>query len=349
MIGIDVKLRDNSIEYLAKETCNIGITAAGLVNRECIITGIPEDVDVKKTLLSVAPSVPIEISIEYKSYPAVGFNDSSDFDVIIKNNTKKCIKGYLVFKDVPEGWVLLSYNFNITLAPESNIAIHNKIFISENVKQIRNTNILTVEFSNEKHEVVKKMKFGYAGASVWKATGAYFDPLIKGDNPEYPPAHPEGSVLPSLECMVNNAVYIDKEYIHEDFITQSILKEDFIIINSYEDLLQIDDKFTYTGQACFYLLQEIYSPEDREVWVVIGNNDGYKLWLNDELIQQNDEIRLWTPYNNSAVVIFKKGVNSLAMKLLRRTDRLKFSIGLRKHEGRHWHKNRWFTDFISIV
>ena len=109
------------------------------------------------------------------------------------------------------------------------------------------------------------------------------------EEPGLPSPHSKGCILPTLECIVNNAAYLDREYINESGISESILKENYLIINAYEDMIPIDDVLTYCGQGCVYLLQEIISPTDREVFLVIGNNDGYKLWVNDELMHERDE------------------------------------------------------------
>lgn len=39
-----------------------------------------------------------------------------------------------------------------------------------------------------------------------------------------------------------------------------------------------------------------------------------------------------------------KGTNEIVIKLLRRTEHLKFSIGLRQYDGNHWHRSKWVVD-----
>ena len=123
---------------------------------------------------------------------------------------------------------------------------------------------------------------------------------------------PEGCVLPNLECMVNNAVYLNKEYPYT--------ADTPLLMSAKEDFLPIDALFPYfKGQGCWYVEQEFLSPTERDVWLVVGNNDGFTIWINDEKVMGEDEIRLWTPYNTSNVVHLKQGKNTIRIKLLRRT------------------------------
>lgn len=148
---------------------------------------------------------------------------------------------------------------------------------------------------------------------------------------------------------MNNAAYLDKAYLDERNFSKAFREEDTVWINAYEDLLPLDEAFPFRGQGAIYLRQTLLSPEDRELWVVIGNNDGYRLWVNQELVMERDEIRLWTPFNNYELIRLAKGENEIVLKLLRRTESLKFSFGLRKYEGEHFHRKRWYTDFASEI
>ncbi len=185
---------------------------------------------------------------------------------------------------------------------------------------------------------IKKLK-----PMVWEAFGPFFMPLEKEDDPRYPSPHGEGCVLPTLECMVNNAVSLDT--IYADEYTLDFAKADACCtILAYEDLIPVETYITMEGQMCVYLQTEIEVAEAGRVWVVVGNNDGFRLWNNGQLILERDEIRYWTPYNNFTWMDLKKGKNRLVLKLLRRTELLKFSIGFREYDGNHWHRSQWRVD-----
>lgn len=171
----------------------------------------------------------------------------------------------------------------------------------------------------------------------WRLYGPYFEQLEQPIDKRYPSPHGEGSVLPDLVCMVNNSVSLEKNYIGGKENAE-------FIIESYDDFIDVDKYFTMNGQMCCYAKTYIDAPQDMQIWLIVGNNDGFSILLNDECILKKDEIRLWTPYNNFTLAKFHEGINEISIKLLRRTDKLKFSVGFRRYEGCHWHRSKWHTD-----
>lgn len=173
----------------------------------------------------------------------------------------------------------------------------------------------------------------------WEIYGPYFDQLDQPADPRYPSPHGEGSVLPDMVCMVNNEAFLDRDY-----ITDLEQEKAACVIDAYEDFIEVDRYLTLEGQMCCYAATQVWAPEDRKVWAVIGNNDGFRLWCNGEEQLCRDEIRYWTPYNNFTLLDLKKGKNKIVIKLLRRTEKLKFSIGLRQYDNCHWHRSKWCID-----
>lgn len=173
----------------------------------------------------------------------------------------------------------------------------------------------------------------------WEIYGPYFDQLDQPINPDFPSPHGEGCVLPDLVCMVNSEVFLDKEYL-KDFDN---VKPAYII-EAYEDFIDTDSVFTLEGQMCCYARTKIYSTKKQKVWAIAGNNDGFRLTVNGETVLEKDEMRLWTPYNNFTLITLNEGENEIVVKLLRRTEKLKFSLGLRTYDGNHWHRSKWCTD-----
>lgn len=197
-----------------------------------------------------------------------------------------------------------------------------------NVTKLK-TEIVTVEGLTKALHSVKPM--------IWEIYGPYFEQLNQPINPDYPSPHGKDCVLPDLVCMVNNEVCLNKDYGYEN-------DEPACVINAYEDFIDIDKYITSEGQICCYAKTSIFAEEDMKVWAVVGNNDGFSIKLNGEITLEKDEIRLWTPYNNFTLLDLKKGENEMVIKLLRRTESLKFAIGFRKYDGNHWHKCKWHTN-----
>lgn len=321
--GIRIKRDNFSIRFLSEDTCRLA-------------ERLSEEAKEQKRLPEQ-----IHVQIAYEKYPAIGLDDCCKIRVILKNETRKVAKDMLRITALPEGWEAVISEDKICLQSEEEKFVDVKICTTERVNRIENRNILQVEFAG----IIKK--FGIAGASEWLAVGPYMETLEKEDPPGTPSPHGEDCVLPNLECMVNNAVFLQREYLDESNLCHAFQTEDTCRIHGYEDLLPLDEVFSFHGQGCIYLKQELIAEREEIVWVVIGNNDGFRLWMNEELCLERDEVRLWTPYNNYIRIKLHKGKNQVILKLLRRTESLKFSIGFRKYEGEHFHKRRWCVDMAS--
>lgn len=340
--GINVKRRSNSIKDLSEDTCRIGIS----VQSACLdIVEIPKDVS---PYVWQYEKKKVKIEIKYLDQPAIGAQDEVAFEIVVYNNSPQALCGIIAIKDIPEGWALECNDVKVYVKPSSHISIINKAYTTNTVTVIKNTNLLEVHLLNFDGYLIEKTVFGIVGASIWKPYGPFFMQMDKKSNPRHPSPHSEGCVLPTVECMVNNEVFLEKEYIDENKLDFSGILS-YKIINAYEDIIPVDKAYTMEGQCCFYLVQDVLSPTETEAWVVIGNNDGFKLWLNNELVLAKDEIRLWTPYNNCEIIKLNQGINRFVLKLLRRTKNIELSFGIRKYEGEHWHRKQWITDLGSII
>lgn len=219
---------------------------------------------------------------------------------------------------------------NITDVPEE---LKNVIKVKPEIKNIYPT------------EEGLKEAYNVISPTEWKVYGPYFSQPNWPMNPDYPSPHGEGCVLPDIVCMVNNEVFLNKEYIDEK--TLKMPQKDYIgTIKAYEDKINLEDAITMQGQMCVYLEAEVNSPKAQKAWFIIGNTDGFKIWLNSEEILSKDEIRIYTPYNNFCFADLKEGKNKIVLKLLRRTEKVAFALGIRKYDGNHWHRSKWHTDIV---
>jgi hypothetical protein len=81
----------------------------------------------------------------------------------------------------------------------------------------------------------------------------------------------------------------------------------------------------------------------------VGNSDSYRVYLNGELVGEDDAYLAWTPFNNKHAVTLREGENHIIVKLLKRGDHIKFTLGIR--ERQNWHgygfgpnKQDWLVD-----
>lgn len=311
--GISLDDENRSIRVLSEQTCRVS-TSLGEKSKEALV-----------------------LSVKYSDKPAIGIADTCSFKICIENNSPHPLKGVVHIEGLPLYWSAAWTERQVTLAGSSQLVIPNTVNTCDaRITCLHAKNMVQLSFLDETYS------FGIAGSSLWNVYGPFFEALEKEDLRDLPQPHTEGCVLPNLECMVNNAVYLNKEY---PYTTDTPL-----LMSAKEDFLPIDALFPYfKGQGCWYVEQEFLSSTERDVWLVVGNNDGFTIWINDEKVMGEDEIRLWTPYNNSNVVHLKQGKNTIRIKLLRRTETLRFSLAFRLYEGLHYHRNRWIVDMDSLM
>lgn len=329
--GITLDRTDFSILALSKETCIIGLGADA--TRCGRIEDIPEEIAIPRYQ---EPQRQRKIKVEYLEQPVISPKQPCKIRIIIENGPEP-VMGILQVKNLPQGWEISQNNIAVSLESYQVQSIEFKLCLG-NAAKLADKNILLATFPDCQKE------FGVVGSTCWQVIGPYLDPLVKADCFTEGEPDPDS---PTLECMVNNVVYLDKKYIDENDFEAAFALEDQEKMYAGEDMLPLEDIFSFHGQGCFYARQVLYSPQERQIWVVIGNNDGFAFWLNNQEEYRRDEIRLWTPYNNYFPITLQKGRNEIVLKLLRRTESIRFSMGLRKHEGDHFHRKRWLVDLVS--
>ena len=80
----------------------------------------------------------------------------------------------------------------------------------------------------------------------------------------------------------------------------------------YLDLLKALDG---GEQRVAYLRTKLEWPAEQKVILWIGSDDGVKLWVNGKLVHANNIARGFTPDQDSATATFKKGRNTILMKI----------------------------------
>lgn len=179
---------------------------------------------------------------------------------------------------------------------------------------------------------IRKFTIGVIKPATYKLYGPFFDcyDTKKYDKDPYnreQPREADGSL--NLFAMFNGYVDIDNEYLKDD--STDNVKEDKIF-HTLNNLIKIEEQIGYKGPCCCYIEREFVAYEDEECFLLIGNNDAYKIWLNGELIAWSKESVYWYLQNNTVVVKLKKGVNKLKVKLIRRNAPMQISLMFSKKE-----------------
>jgi HEAT repeat protein len=80
----------------------------------------------------------------------------------------------------------------------------------------------------------------------------------------------------------------------------------------YLDLLKV---LNGGEQRVAYLRTKLQWSAERQVKLWIGSDDGNKVWVNGKLVHANNVARAFTPDQDSAAVTFRKGENTIMMKI----------------------------------
>jgi len=187
--------------------------------------------------------------------------------------------------------------------------------------------------------------FGVAGAGLWQFLGAYYDALPDEDNP-----------VQTRRRFNQHYVSLERAYLPEPGADIPTLYADWSrklgrpsLLPSYEHEVDPSRLIGLRGPYCAYLARTVLSPDERQVYLVIGNNDAYRLYLNGECVAEMDESTWWAPFNNSVQVKLKQGENHLLLKLIKRGEDLHFTLGFRQNTGHPGSFNceDWVVDLID--
>lgn len=86
--------------------------------------------------------------------------------------------------------------------------------------------------------------------------------------------------------------------------------------------------------AAGYALTYVLSDRDRDVAVRVGSDDSVKVWLNDELIIQNEKYQAFFPDQNETGAILRKGWNKLLVKVCEGGGYWEFGLRITDVDGR---------------
>ncbi|UCF49139.1 MAG: hypothetical protein JSU91_05165 [Thermoplasmatales archaeon] len=85
---------------------------------------------------------------------------------------------------------------------------------------------------------------------------------------------------------------------------------------------------TRPTKSASYAHSYIYSPTTRQAKLLMGSDDGIKVWLNSENVYTNDRYGEWSPDNFEADISLNEGWNQLLCKISQEGGNYQFSVQL---------------------
>lgn len=340
---VSIKRYSNMIYDLAKDTCTAGLCLIRDGHTSVNILDVPEDV---KLSLPLPVSIPeVEINIEYHGKPTIGYGEKSKVTAILKNNSKFKIAG-TVTVEAPEYLTVSIDKMEVEIEPQSEAGILLEFEVKTGTKALPQKNIIKAVFTSENKKITDKV-FGLSGASRMKLIGPFFDnydtKIYKYD-PFNGKRQQNSDGTMDLFAMFNGFANIDKAYIDESFV--NVEQVDGEYVNFHEDKLEIDEKVSYKGPCCIYLVYDFICPEDMDnSYLHIGNNDSYKIWFNGKKVIEDKRQTMWMPLNSTTLIKINSGINRMIMKVVRSGGSFEFSCII----GNHEHRDRFVVNLSSLI
>ncbi len=334
VMGIQYRRQEMTLSALARDTARIGVLLAKECATKVQIDGAPELASLPVT---AKPSA-TRLSVEYGGLPAAAPGEGVKVTVRVEGQVPE--KARLTIAG-PDGWTIVPNTATVDATHRAiRVTLHAPAYAAEwpmrNLFRVRlETNPLLT------------YSFGVAGTGLWQLLGVYYDALPDENNP-----------VQQRRRFNQHFVSLQRPYLPELNPNVAELYQAWsrklgqpALVPSYEHEIDLTRLIGLRGPYCAYLARTIVSPDERPIYLVVGNNDGYRLYLNDELVAEVDEYTWWAPFNNVHPVTLRPGPNRLLVKLLKRGDDLKFTLGLRANTGHpHGHNcEDWLADLADTI
>ncbi len=336
VMGIEYRRPEMTLSALARDTARMGVLLSRQLNSGCEI----EDAPALAPLPPGAQAPATRLCVEYAGLPAAAPGEAVQITVHLEGRQPTADPRPVLRLQGPQGWVVapeavtldeVSTRFTFTLhAP-----------VAPALWPARNLFTLTLD-----GQMPLSHTFGVAGSGLWKLLGIYYDALPDENDP-----------LQVRRRFNQHYVSLERAYISEPAPDSARLFADWsrklgrpALLPSYEHEIDLTRLIGLSGPYCAYLERTIVSPVARDVYLTIGNNDGFRLYLNGENVLETHESVWWAPFNHHCVVHLRQGENRLLLKLLKRSDTLRFTLGLRETGGPHpdFNCTDWLVDTCDV-
>lgn len=107
-----------------------------------------------------------------------------------------------------------------------------------------------------------------------------------------------------------------------------------LIGTNLSQAVNFDSIFYPNSWVAGYALTYVLSDRDQDIAVRVGSDDSIKVWLNDELIIQNEKYQAFVPDQNETGAVLRKGWNKLLVKVCEGGGYWEFGLRVTDVDGR---------------
>jgi ADP-ribosylglycohydrolase len=319
VMGIQYRRPQMTLSTLARDTARVGVLLAEELRTGVAIAGAPRMAPLPPTAALPKTS----LRVEYDGLPCAAPGEAKAVTLHVAGELPA--QGADLALDVPPGWTALP---GPAVVGDRGRSERYFLCPSLGVETLPLRNVFTARLADGEGT---SYEFGVAGAALWKFLGVYFDPVPPPDRPEL-----------ARRRFQHHFVALATEYVSEPcpdvdalFRRWSHLLGKPAVISSPERRIDPAQVIGLEGAYCIYCARTVISPVEREAYFVVGNNDGFRVYLNGEKVMEADEQTWWTPFNHAVQVHLRNGENLVLVKLLKRGERLDFSFGIREYTPDH--------------
>lgn len=334
VMGIQYRRPQMTLTALARDTARVGALLADQLATGIEISGAPA----LKPFPAAAAIPAARLVVEYQGLPAAA--PGEEVHVVVRVEGKMPSAAQLKLSG-PAGWTITP-DQAVMDATQRTLAV--TLAAPRGGKTWPMKNLFTAALDTKP---ALSCTFGVAGTGLYRLLGVYYDEL-----PE------KGNLVQEGRRFNQHFVSLKREYIPEPrpnveelFRAWSVKLGQPALLPSYEHEVDVTRLVGLRGPLCAYFARTVISPDERPGYLVIGNNDGFRVYLNGELVCEADESTWWAPFNNWVPVKLKAGKNELLVKLLRRGDEVKFTLGFRHDKGHPGKMNceDWMVDLSEAL
>ena len=332
VMGIQYRRPEMTLTALARDTARVGV----LLSRETA-TGVEiADAPDLAPFPATAKAPATRLEVEYFDLPAAAPGDLVDVTV-------------RVVGEAPEGRLCVTPPVGWTVAPESapvgpgQTSADFALAAPSDVREWPMRHLFAATLEATDGDTVAEYAFGVCGAGLWRLLGVYWDLEAGDDGPGVPKMH-------------HHFASLKREYLPEpDPDVEGLYAEwsarlgQPALLASYEREVEVERLVGLKGAWVAYLARTVICPDDRDGQIYIGANDAFRLYVNGELAAESDATVCWAPDSFRPEVRLRKGPNELLLKLVKRREGTRFTLGFRdlRHDVDGFPRQDWMVDLAD--
>jgi ADP-ribosylglycohydrolase len=328
VMGIECRRPEMTLSALARDTARIGVLMAG----RCATGVTVADASPMAPLPESATPAATSLRVDYESLPAAAPAEAVRIALRIEGQLPPA--GTPLSIQTPPGWGAQP----ATIDTDGHSRVYGcTLHAPAAPARWPMRNIFTAALGRH-----ASLSFGVCGAQVWKLVGVFYDALPDESDP-----------IQRRRRWQHHFASLAKPYLPEPVVpvrqqydAWSRILGRPALVPSYQREIDPTRLIGLRGEYCAYLAATFISQRQRTAYMMIGNTDGYRIYLNDELVAQADEHAWWTPRNNVVPISLGQGENRFLLKLLKRGDDFRFTMDFRADEAPPPRDNANCNDFI---